>query len=108
MADIKRATEDFVNVIKNRDVYKHYFQMKEKVKAYPELKEKIDEFRWKNFELQTSCEQDELYYKMELFEREYEEFRKNPMVNDFLAAELSFCRMMQNIYSDLADRIEFE
>ena len=108
MADIKRATEDFANVIKNTDVYKHYFQMKEKVKAYPELKEKIDEFRWKNFELQTRCEQDELYYKMELFEREYEEFRKNPMVNDFLAAELSFCRMMQNIYSDLADRIEFE
>ena len=25
MADIKRATEDFVNVIKNTDVYKHYF-----------------------------------------------------------------------------------
>lgn len=108
MADIKRATEDFVAAIKSTDVYRHYLQMKEKVKAYPELKEKIDEFRWKNFELQTNCEQDELYYRMELFEKEYEEFRKNPLVNEFLTAELSFCRMMQQVYSDIADKMDFE
>ncbi len=108
MTDIKKATEDFTTVLKNTEVYKHYFLLKEKVKANPELKEQIDEFRWKNFEMQTRCDQNELYHKIEEFEKEYEDFRRNPQVSDFLAAELSFCRMMQQVYSDIADRLEFE
>ena len=96
MADIKRATEDFAAAIKSTDVYRHYLQMKEKVKAYPELKEKIDEFRWKNFELQTNCEQDELYYRMELFEKEYEDrFKKAGITYFYTLIDDAVARVMK-------------
>ena len=40
---------------------------------------------------------DALFDEIDRFEKEYEEFRKNPIVSDFLAAELAFCRMYQEI-----------
>ena len=46
--------------------------------------------------------------RMEAFEREYEKFREDPLVDDFLRAELAFCRMMQEVYALLADDIDFE
>ena len=42
------------------------------------------------------------------FEQEYEKFRENPLVDDFLRAELAFCRMMQEVYVLLADEVDFE
>ena len=35
-------------------------------------------------------------------------FRENPLVDDFLRAELAFCRMMQEVYVLLADEVDFE
>ena len=36
------------------------------------------------------------------------EFRENPVVDDFLRAELAFCRMMQEMYVLLTAEIDFE
>lgn len=46
--------------------------------------------------------------RVEAFEQEYEKFRENPLVDDFLRAELAFCRMMQEVYVLLADEVDFE
>ena len=46
--------------------------------------------------------------KMEAFEREYEKFREDPLVEEFLDAELAFCRMMQEIDVKLAEAVDFE
>ena len=45
---------------------------------------------------------------MEAFEREYEKFREDPLVEEFLDAELAFCRMMQEIDVKLAEAVDFE
>ena len=45
---------------------------------------------------------------IEAFEKEYRDFRENPLVNDFLAAELAFCRMLQNNNARITDAIDFE
>ncbi|WP_303408980.1 YlbF family regulator [uncultured Duncaniella sp.] len=50
----------------------------------------------------------ELFDKMEAFEREYREFRENPAVDEFLRAELAFCRMMQEMNVLLTAEIDFE
>lgn len=61
------------------------------------MKKQIDEYRERNFKLQNETDSDRLFDETDRFEREYEEFRKNPIVNDFLAAELAFCRMYQEL-----------
>lgn len=78
----------------------------EKVRQFPELKEQIDEFRKRNYVLQTSADID--FDKLDRFEKEYEDFRSNPLVSDFLAAELAFCRRMQGIENRVTAGLDFQ
>lgn len=72
------------------------------------MREKIDEYRVRNFELQNSVQTEDLLDKLDAFEREYEKFREDPLVEEFLDAELAFCRMMQEIDVKLAEAMDFE
>ena len=45
---------------------------------------------------------------MDELEREFEDVRAIPLVDDFLAAELCFCRMMQEINEMIWDEIDFQ
>lgn len=106
--EIIEAAKVFAKEIKESDVYKDYDYQKEKIKKQPELFQKVCEFRQRNFELQNMEDHGDLYDKIEAFEREYETFRENPLVEEFLAAELAFCRMIQEINMILTTDLDFE
>ena len=103
---VNQAVEQMVQAIRNTDAYLEYQKQLARVKEQPELKRQIDEFRTRNFELQTS--KDTNFDKLDQFTRENEAFRENPLVSDFLAAELAFCRMMQGIGLYVTDQMHFE
>lgn len=105
---IEEATKKFAAYIQQSDTYKEYWQQREKLKKQPQLYDKVNEFRQRNFDIQNESDSEDLFDKMEAFEREYAKFRENPMVEDFLRAELAFCRMMQNINVLLTAEIDFE
>lgn len=86
--NVNQAVEQMVQAIRNTDAYLEYQKQLARVKEQPELKRQIDEFRTRNFELQTS--KDTNFDKLDQFTRENEAFRENPLVSDFLAAELAF------------------
>lgn len=111
MADsiVTKATENFVQEIMKTDIYKEYDLQKRKLKEQPELFEKVREFRQKNFALQnTDAQGDELFDKLDAFERENEKFREDPLVDNFLRAELAFCRMMQEVNVWIMAGLDFE
>ncbi len=105
---METAAIRFVKSIKETEIYKRYNFQLERIKEEPELFEKVNEFRKRNFELQNTSHVDELFDKMDGFEREYEQFCENPLVDDFLAAELAFCRMMQEIDIFITKELDFE
>ncbi len=70
--------------------------------------DKVNEYRQRNFELQNETDSEELFDRMEAFEKEYEKLREDPLVDDFLRAELAFCRLMQEVDLLLAQAIDFE
>lgn len=105
---IEEATKKFAAYIQQSDTYKEYWNQREKLKKQPELYDKVNEFRQRNFDIQNESDSEDLFDKMEAFEREYAKFRENPMVEDFLRAELAFCRMMQDINVLLTAEIDFE
>lgn len=107
-SQIQEATRKFAAYIQESDTYKEYFFQREKLKKQPELYDKVNEFRQKNFDIQNETDSEELFDKMEAFEKEYAKFRENPLVDDFLRAELAFCRMMQDINVLLTAEIDFE
>jgi cell fate (sporulation/competence/biofilm development) regulator YlbF (YheA/YmcA/DUF963 family) len=106
MTNLETATENYIAAILETDAYRTYREELEKVKQQPELKQQIDDFRRMNYVLQNSPDVD--FAKLDQFEKEYENFRDNTLVSDFLAAELDFCRMMQQLNIRIMDRIDFE
>ncbi len=108
MEALDSAVAALISEIKNTDKYRRYQMEKEKVNRFPELKQQIDIFRQRTFELQNMPSNEDLFYKMEAFDREYEQFLENPIVADFLAAELDLCRMMQDVTGRLTDALDFE
>ena len=107
-SEIMEAAKKFAAIIQETDTYKEYYNQREKVKKQPELYDKVNEFRQKNFDLQTESDSEDLFDRMEAFDQEYAKFRENPLVDDFLRAELAFCRMMQDVEILLAAEIDFE
>lgn len=106
MNSIDNATDEFITAILATDVYANYRHELEKVKREPNLKKQIDDFRKRNYEFQSSTDND--FNKLDRFEKEYENFRANPLVADFLAAELDLCRMMQRINTRITAGLNFE
>lgn len=104
--NVNQAVEQMVQAIRNTDAYMEYRRQLGRIKEQPELKKQIDDFRTRNFELQTS--KDTNFDKIDQFTRENEAFRENPLVSDFLAVELAFCRMMQEIGLYVTDQMKFE
>lgn len=106
MSDIDNAVNQLISSVRESAIYNEYAKQLAEVKKHPGLKEQIDEFRKRNFALQTGA--DFAPDKLESFEKEYADFRENPLVSDFLAAELAFCRMMQEINIRITEAMQFE
>ena len=104
--EVEAASDHLVDAVLHSEVYLEYRKQLARVKAVPGLKPQIDEFRRRNFELQQ--QPDYAFDKLEQFEREYGSFREDPLVSDFLAAELAFCRMMQDLGERLLTAADFE
>ena len=106
--EILEAARRFADQIMTSDTYKEYLYQLEKIKKQQALYEKVNEFRQRNFDLQNASESEDLFERLEAFEEEYERFWENPIVDDFLSAELAVCRMMQDLYGVLAEQLDFE
>ena len=102
------ATVSYVKAIKDTAVYKKYCEQLERLKKSPEKYQMVNEFRRRNFEIQNTAQKDELFDKMNAFEEEFEKFREDSVVDEFLRAELAFCRMMQEINLYITEAVNFE
>ena len=102
------AAMDFIRKIKECQEYRDYRVQLERLKNEPGLYDKVNEFRQKNYMIQNTEEGESFMERMEELEKEFEDVRAIPLVDDFLAAELCFCRMMQEIDEMIWDEIDFQ
>ena len=98
--EVQEALEQLAQAVKESEVYREYRRQSERVDNSGDMV--------RNFELQNSVQTEDLLDKLDDFEREYEKFREDPLVEEFLDAELAFCRMMQEIDVKLAEAMDFE
>jgi len=109
MQELESAVFDLIDVIQDTEEYKQYQKMKKELARNPVLRDEVDSFRLENYALQTSnMDSNALMQATDEFERKYEDFRSNPLVNEFLASELAFIRMMQYVYDEIIEAVEFE
>lgn len=105
---IRNTAMTFARQVKQSEVYQEYARQLTKIKAEPELYGKVNEFRQKNFEIQNSEAPENMMERMEELDREYEWLREKPVVEDFLQAELVFCRMMQEVDALIVRELDFQ
>ena len=122
MSQIEDAMDGLMTAIRNSEEFIRYQAIKEKVHGFPKLESQITEFRKKNYLLQNSQGTVDLYEETDRMENEYREFRKNPMVSEYLAAEKAssdqeakdinadnaLCKIVQQINWTLIEGLEFE
>lgn len=110
---VEHATMELVAVLRASETYQEYQNQLERIKEQPELFEKVNTFRMKNFRLQNAAVEGgipagHLSEQMEELDREYEELTMIPLADDFLKAETSFCRMMQDMNMHIIRNLEFQ
>jgi len=107
MTEIDTQIGCLAKSIRETDIYRTYRDQIEKIDKVPGLMERINDFRQKNLALQSTTPSEDMLDKVEAFRKEYEHFREEPLVEDFLQAELEVCRMMQDIQVKLTEAIDF-
>jgi len=105
MSNIDSSIQQLIASILESETYKEYDLQRNRVNQNPELKKQINEYRRRNFDLQSN---NSAFEKIDEFEREYAQFREIPLVADFLTAELAFCRMMQDVAIRVVAALNFE
>ena len=88
--------------LRGSEAYKAFREVSRKVSEEPQLRQRLDEFRKKNYLLQNGSN------AYDLFEREYEDMRKNPVIQEYLAAELQICRIIQRCADEILTSVDME
>lgn len=107
MYQVEECLDNLVAAFKESPEYKEYLRMREVIHKEPEKEKAIHEFRRRNFELHK-CRNVDLYTEMDRLQQEFAPLRSEPHVNEYLAAELAVCRMVQRINYRLMEEIEFD
>lgn len=103
-----RAVKGFIREIKESEEFREYEIQLAKIQEQPELYDKVNEFRRENYMIQNMEDGENYMERQEELEREFADIREIPLVDDFLAAEVCFCRMMQEINEMILEEIDFQ
>ena len=123
MNEMNTALNELVQAIKDGQEYKRYQLVREELHKEPELERKVHEFRKKNFQIQNSgnvnlfdevdrLEQENTEPESQnitaVIEEENTELRRKPIVEEYLSAELAFCRIVQRVNWILIEQLDFD
>ena len=64
--------------------------------------ELLDRFEFQNYD------GDDLFEKIDEFEKEFKDFEEEPIVREYLAAELEICRRIQEINASITDVVDID
>ncbi|NLG02832.1 MAG: YlbF family regulator [Clostridia bacterium] len=105
--NLEIAIKTIIKEIKSSEEYRKYIQQKELIKQDAEVLQKVDELRSLNFELQNAPESFDDSQEEQLEDR-IEELYEDSRLNDYMQAEIDFCKLFQNILSKITQGIDFE
>jgi cell fate (sporulation/competence/biofilm development) regulator YlbF (YheA/YmcA/DUF963 family) len=108
MSDVWQCANELADAVLQSDEYKTYVEAKEALKGNVELCIKLNEYRERNFKLQNSVDNIDLFEELDVLEMEFSDLLRNAKVSAFLSAELRVCRMTQEINATIAKSIDLE
>ena len=104
--DLKTA--ELSEAILDSEEYREFLYYLGEIKKQPELYDKVCDYRRRNFELQNMDINDNMFDEVMHFQMENAGIRKDALVNNFLKAELSVCRMLQDITRSISESVQLD
>ena len=104
---MRSALNQFLKELQESSAFRDYKYQKERIKKVPGMKERINDFRAKRFEFQNYVGED-LFEKIDEFQREYQAFKEEPIVREYLAAELEICRLVQEVNNAIDELVDID
>lgn len=108
MNAVKKSLENLVTALESCDEYKRYKAACTQVRLHPEKERRLQEFRKKNYLLQNSCGPVDRYTESDRLETEYADVYRDPLLQEFLNAEVAVCRIVQEVNRELINCLDFE
>ncbi|MDO4344725.1 MAG: YlbF family regulator [Eubacteriales bacterium] len=106
--NVEIYTKALIQVIYDSREYREFVKAKKKVAGQPELKAQINQYRMDVYKLQNYCDAKDLFEQTEEFNRQHAQFRKNPLVDEYLRSELAVCRILQRVASEVVDSVDLD
>lgn len=107
MDQISEKTADLIVAIRQSNEYKRYQEARQKLHEDPDLERAVHEFRKRNYQIQNSGNID-LFNEVDHLDWENSQMIKNPVVEEYMAAEIAYCRVVQEINWRLIEGMDFE
>jgi Protein of unknown function (DUF964). len=108
MDRIKHSINELIKAMKAHENYITYKQCREELETFPDLKNRVNAFKVKSFQLHNATSSDKLFWENDIIMEEYLELTKNPLVNKLLESELGICRMVQSVHHEMAASIDLD
>lgn len=107
---LSKETKVLINLVKETEAYVDYLNYKSFLDEQPELKDKVDSFRRKGFEIQMGHKYGyfDAYENLLHLNGENIELLNEPVVKSFLEAELKVSKMFSEILNMFVTEIEFD
>lgn len=108
MSRVDELATELADAIVESDEYKNFLKCREEISKNPQLYQAVNELRKHNFALQNSSDVEDMYGEVVKIFDKYAYIRTNVVANRFLRAELSVCRMVQDIQRTMLENMDFD
>ena len=108
MDSVDVCLNDLIDAVLSSEEYRQYRALQEQISLEPEKEKAINNFRRRNYLLQRNKDNIDLFDEIDKLEQEFQEFRQEPLVEEYLSAELSVCRLVQRINRKLMEQVDFD
>lgn len=107
-AKVEEKARELADMIRSSEEYRNYLLCRDLLKGDPQLYQRVNDYRKRNFLLQLEGNPANLYDEMgQLWER-FEPERRDIRVSGFLQYEHSLCRMVQQVEEILLENLDFD
>ncbi|MCD8365173.1 MAG: YlbF family regulator [Clostridiales bacterium] len=108
MQTIKESLDGMIEVLKESEEFHRYRETRRKVSDDPVKEKRLMEFRRKNYLLQNSDQSVDLFTESDRLMKEYQDLYQDPVVRDFMDAEVAVCKIVQTVNRELITCLEFD
>lgn len=108
MEAYERSREALLYELQRCEVYKNYLDKKKALDAEPEKKRAVNAFRRRNYEFRKSQYIENYDQELDKLSADADKLREDRVIDEFLAAELSVCRLLQSLANDVVSSIDMD